>query len=109
MHRKLLIPVAAVALALLVAAVAILAGGHWYLKCTGSDGAPLGGIDCLGSTPRTDTHLARMFGFWPLVAAGWVALLALAGCGTVALVSWRRRRDRAGAALRRRHSRSDTT
>jgi hypothetical protein len=97
MRRRLLIPVAAVSLALLVAAVAILAGGRWYLKCTGSDGAPLGGIDCLGSTPRTDSHLARMFGFWPLVAAGGVALLALAGCVTVWVVAWRRRRDQSAA------------
>jgi hypothetical protein len=95
MRRKLLIPVAAAALALLVAAVAIFAGGHWYLACTESDGAPLGGIDCLGSTPRTDSHLARMFGFWPLVAAGLVAVIVLGSCVTVWFAAWRRRRDQA--------------
>jgi hypothetical protein len=94
MRRKLLIPVAAAALALLVAAVAIFAGGHWYLACT-SDGAPHSGTDCLGSTPRTDSHLARMFGFWPLVAAGLVAVIVLGSCVTVWFAAWRRRRDQA--------------
>jgi hypothetical protein len=93
MRRPLLIATAALALALLVTVLVIMLSADWYLQCTGSDGAPLGGIDCLDSTPRTDSSPAHAFGFWPLAATGFVALLALVGCAVAEFVR-RRRRDR---------------
>ncbi len=95
MRGRVVPVIAVVALAALVAAVLAATDASWYLSCTGSGGEPLGGIDCLSSTPRTESEPARSFGFWGLAAAGWAALVALCLCATTEILRRRAGREQA--------------
>jgi hypothetical protein len=69
-------------------AIVALATGGWYLQCADSAGNPLGGIDCLGSAPKTDTVPAEWLGFYGWVAVCLVCIVLVA----LALVRLRRAR-----------------
>jgi hypothetical protein len=72
----------------LAGGVAALASGRWYLECRDSTGYRMGGIDCLGSTPRTHNAPAEWLGFY-----GWAAVCVVCAIA-VALAFIRLRRAR---------------
>ena len=93
----LLLVCAAAAAAVWLASTAIALDARWYFSC-GHDGIHLGGMDCLGTTPKTHSDPARAVGFVPLAAAWWLATLALVGCAVAPLVARYRRGAGAGPA-----------